>query len=115
MSDSVAPKRNSTHAHVWNIAGQCICGAKQGDRAQLPVNMTMLEAYSLAMDWLQYGHTWDSEKAEMARHSIVFWREEARRYCRALDKCAAHAGHPDAAEGCRLIIKTVREAQHGQA
>ncbi len=28
----------------------------------------------------------------------------------ALRKCASHAGHYDAAEGCRLVIATARDA-----
>lgn len=28
---------------------------------------------------------------------------------KSLERIGAHAGHPDAAEGCRLIVKVVKE------
>ena len=34
----------------------------------------------------------------------------AGRYRRALNDIISHAGHPDAAEGCRIILKIAREA-----
>ena len=36
--------------------------------------------------------------------------EETKRLREALRSCASHAGYPDAAQGCRFIIKIAREA-----
>ena len=40
---------------------------------------------------------------------------EIKRLREALRQCASSAGHPDAAEGCRVIIRIVREALPGDA
>jgi hypothetical protein len=54
--------------------------------------MNMLDAYTRALDWLQYGDEFDSDKAEMALQSIRHFKREAGRYRRALENIAAGEG-----------------------
>jgi len=56
----------------------------------------------------------DAEFIAHSRQDIPNLIAEAERLRTALRACQSHAGHPDAAEGCRLVIAAADAALNGK-
>jgi hypothetical protein len=66
------------------------------------------ESNKLIPEIAEYVKSIEEERDEARENSNRF-QMEACTLREALMKCAAQAGHPEAAEGCRLIIATVKK------